>query len=92
MIVAQLIEGGEKKTTHMAKTCTSLGGPAGRSMDHMLIWITTQLVPQHTAVSLGNIQRKHRAEDNSSILSYSKVMLLSLPRWNFPHHTHLSPQ
>lgn len=37
MIVAQLIEGGKKKTTHMAKTCTSLGGPAGRSMDHMLI-------------------------------------------------------
>ena len=84
-IVAKCIEEGEKKTTHMPKNYTSsLGGLAGRSIDlHSHLDQDPALILRHRLTSVGNVQRKSWAGDNSSILSCSKAFLGSFSTLNF---------
>lgn len=85
MIVAKFTEEGEKKTTHMTNNYTSpLGGLAGGSTDtHGHLDQDPAPILQHTSASVGSVQRKSQAGDNSSILSYTKDILRSLFRLNF---------
>lgn len=85
MVVAKFIEEGEKRTMPVPKNYTGLlGGLAGRSIDmHGHLDLDPALIPRHGSTAVGNVQRKSWAGDNSSILSYSKGILKSLPRLNF---------